>query len=65
MIGKAIQPAHLDELAGMVGFSVKGANKAAISELLLSTRKSVAQRADSLAAGFPPALLFDPRWQRP
>ncbi len=65
MIEKAIPPAHLDELAGMVGFSVKEANKAAISALLLSTREAVMRRADTLPIDQPPALLFDPRWRRP
>jgi hypothetical protein len=62
---RAIPPDRLDELAAMVGFSIKEANKVGISALLLSLRVGVMQCADSLPIEYPPALLFDPRWQQP
>jgi hypothetical protein len=65
MSERAIPPDHLDELAAMVGFSIKEANKVSISALLLSLRSGVMQCADALPIEYPPALLFDPHWQRP
>jgi hypothetical protein len=65
MIGKAIPSDRLDDLAAMVGFSVKAANKVGVSALLFSLRDGVMRCADALPIDYPPALLFDPRWQRP
>ena len=64
MIRKAIQSACLDELAAMVGFSVRDADKGAISTLLLVTREGVMEWADPMKTDSPPALQFDPRWHR-
>jgi hypothetical protein len=64
MIAKAIQPARLDELAAMVGLSVKDANKDNVSAMLFSIREGVMTCADALAADYPPALVFDPHWHR-
>ena len=61
MTGKAIQPAVLSDVAAMVGLSVKEANKANISALLLSIRERVMQKAEMLPAEMPPVLTFDPR----
>ena len=62
MTGKVFQPARLDELAAMVGLSVKEANKAEVSFLLLSIRESVMRSVASVPIETPPALFFDPRW---
>jgi hypothetical protein len=64
MIGKAIQPAQLDDLAAMAELSIKGANKVEISALLLSIRLGVMRAAAALPIEYSPALLFDPRSQR-
>jgi len=64
MIGKAVQPAQLDDLAAMAELSIKGANKVEISALLLSIRLGVMRAAAALAIEYPPAPLFDPRSQR-
>jgi hypothetical protein len=61
MIENATQLARLGDLEVMAGISVKEANKADISTLLLSIRESVMHRASALLVDYPPALLFDPR----
>ena len=61
MTGKAIRPAVLNDVAAMVGLSVKDANKASISALLLSIRERVMRKAEMLPAEKPPVLAFDPR----
>jgi hypothetical protein len=61
VIARAIEPAVLDEVAAMVSLSVKEANKAGISTLLLSIRERVMQAADVLPAALPPLPRFDPR----
>jgi hypothetical protein len=57
----AIEPGQLDDLAAIVGLSVKEANKVQVCTLLASTRESVMRRADALPVEAPPALFFDPR----
>jgi hypothetical protein len=64
MIGKAIQPIQLGDLAAMVDLSVKETNKIDISTLLLSFREGVMRGADALPIEYPPTPLFDPRWWR-
>jgi hypothetical protein len=61
MAHKMFEPATLNDLAAMVEFSLKEADKTQVASLLTSVREGVMRRANLLAIESPPALFYDPR----